>query len=375
MSFQHFRLGAMPMPLPPHLMQQQPTSDSAYTAPTQSTFAANTHVFSSSSGQKLAPAYGTGDDDGYNLTFENLDAFNAWREKEELEQMVEFIKGDTHGSKAVPPRFKDHTKLVCARHARSGRKKYVKKHPERVRKVPSRKLDGIGCPATISFKTYFDKEEVRVCYISQHSHAVGLDNYPFTRRGRRAAREQERDRAIQNKKDNANSNGSDTQQPIASTSFMQSEPETPPEHHMHSPPQHVPQQPHIIQQPTAQYPSMMPQAFQPVPAQPAPQYGYMPQPPPYGVPAMPPPPVDQPMGQDRWQNMQSMFNQLRDQSRTYPFNTASVALLETSLMRLMFECPLAFAPPPHAMVPVAGNPMPMQQDHQDSDSDDSEGSR
>jgi len=50
------------------------------------------------------------------------------------------LKGDTHGSKADPPRFKDHTKLVCARHSRSGRKKYVKKHPDRVRKVPSRKV-------------------------------------------------------------------------------------------------------------------------------------------------------------------------------------------------------------------------------------------
>lgn len=49
-------------------------------------------------------------------------------------------QGDTHGSKADPPRFKDHTKLLCARHSRSGRKKYVKKHPERVRKVPSRKV-------------------------------------------------------------------------------------------------------------------------------------------------------------------------------------------------------------------------------------------
>jgi hypothetical protein len=54
--------------------------------------------------------------------------------------MVEFVKGDTHGSKAVPPRFKDHTKLVCARHQRSGRKKYVKKYPDRQRKVPSRKV-------------------------------------------------------------------------------------------------------------------------------------------------------------------------------------------------------------------------------------------
>jgi hypothetical protein len=69
-----------------------------------------------------------------------LDAFHEWRAQEEEDKMVEFVKGDTHGSKAVPPRFKDHTKLVCARHSRSGRKKYVKKHPERIRKVPSRKV-------------------------------------------------------------------------------------------------------------------------------------------------------------------------------------------------------------------------------------------
>src|SRR5258708_35230618 len=48
-----------------------------------------------------------------------------------------------HQSKAVPPRFKEHTKLVCARHVRAGRKKYIKKHPERQRKVPSRKVGDI----------------------------------------------------------------------------------------------------------------------------------------------------------------------------------------------------------------------------------------
>jgi hypothetical protein len=78
-------------------------------------------------------------DDGYTLVFDSLEAFQEWREKEEEEKIVEFVKGDTHGSKAVPPRFKDHVKLICARHSRSGRKKYVKKYPERVRKVPSRK--------------------------------------------------------------------------------------------------------------------------------------------------------------------------------------------------------------------------------------------
>ncbi|KAG8893672.1 hypothetical protein FRC01_013441, partial [Tulasnella sp. 417] len=121
----------------------------------------------------------------YTLVFANIAEFQAWREKEEIEQCVDFVKGDVHGSRAVPPRFKEHTKLVCARHVRSGRKKYVKKHPERQRKLPSRKLEGIGCGASISYKTYFDSETVRACYNNNHSHAVGPENYPFTRRGRK----------------------------------------------------------------------------------------------------------------------------------------------------------------------------------------------
>ena len=92
--------------------------------------------------------YGSGDaDDRYTLVFESMDAFEAWRQSEEEEKMVEFVKGDTHASKAVPPRFKEHTKLVCGRHSRGGRKKYVKKYPDRVRKVPSRKVRLVVSPA------------------------------------------------------------------------------------------------------------------------------------------------------------------------------------------------------------------------------------
>ncbi|KIO08481.1 hypothetical protein M404DRAFT_997400 [Pisolithus tinctorius Marx 270] len=137
MSFQHFRLGqlAMSQPLPPHLQQNTAFSQNIQSASTQTTAPSITKQSSS------RPPYGSGDtDDGYTLVFQDLAAFQEWRTREEETQMVEFVKGDTHGSKAIPPRFKDHTKLVCARHSRSGRKKYVKKHPERVRKVPSRKV-------------------------------------------------------------------------------------------------------------------------------------------------------------------------------------------------------------------------------------------
>jgi hypothetical protein len=155
MSFQNFRLGelAMGQPLPPHLIHQQvqpqpsPNNNTQNHDPTAQ-FAGqlqnnnnNLHHPSSSSTSASKAPYGSGDsDDGYTLVFPNIDAFNEWRAREEESKVVEFVKGDTHGSKAVPPRFKDHTKLVCARHSRSGRKKYVKKHPERIRKVPSRKV-------------------------------------------------------------------------------------------------------------------------------------------------------------------------------------------------------------------------------------------
>lgn len=94
--FQHFRLGEMAMtnPLPPHLIQggsgtMQPTT-SQFSG--QTTFVNNPpHIISSSSGPK-AP-YGSGDsDDGYTLVFPNLQAFTEWREKEEENNIVEFVK-------------------------------------------------------------------------------------------------------------------------------------------------------------------------------------------------------------------------------------------------------------------------------------------
>ena len=63
-------------------------------------------------GSRKAP-YGAGDaDEGYTLTFESMTAFESWRAKEEEEKMIEFVRNDRHVSKSVPPRFKEHTKLV-----------------------------------------------------------------------------------------------------------------------------------------------------------------------------------------------------------------------------------------------------------------------
>lgn len=76
----------------------------------------------------------------YTHHFPHLQAFQEWRAAEELERTVEFVLSDRHTSKANPPRFKEHVKLVCGRHGKNGRKKYEKKYPTRKRRWESLKV-------------------------------------------------------------------------------------------------------------------------------------------------------------------------------------------------------------------------------------------
>ncbi|KAH7930499.1 hypothetical protein BV22DRAFT_1000537 [Leucogyrophana mollusca] len=323
MSFQHFRLGqlAMSQPLPPHLQQNQqqlyPQNTPPSAIPSSSILppSATNQAPSPPKPSSSRPPYGSGDtDDGYTLLFPSLAAFQEWRNHEEETQMVEFVKGDTHGSKAVPPRFKDHTKLVCARHSRSGRKKYVKKHPERVRKVPSRKLEGQGCQASISYKTYFDTEEVRVCYIAEHSHAIGLANLPFTRRGRRATVQQEKEKSKRHSQAPPSTGGDGSTTPKGSQAPT---------------PGPVPQQQQMqsYNLPIAQLPHPFPPYQGPPPG--ASPYQHM-------VPPPPGPPVQQ----EQWDRMSVLFNSIREHARAYDYPGPSVVALESVLIRLYLESPM-----------------------------------
>ncbi|KAF9076049.1 hypothetical protein BDP27DRAFT_1284743 [Rhodocollybia butyracea] len=348
MSFQHFRLGEMALAPPPHLMHLQSHSQTANLhghpqqnqQPAQFAPIDNTNSFPNNT--KISPAsatkqpYGSGDsDDGYTLVFANLAAFHEWREREEEAQVVEFVKGDTHGSKAIPPRFKDHTKLVCARHSRSGRKKYVKKHPERVRKVPSRKLEGQGCPASISFKTYFDTDEVRACYNSQHSHEIGPANLPFTRRGRRAAAEAEKTKSTKHIRfANDDHSGSNTASstPIPGPSSVP-QPQSSPTNNYSSGVSMV-----------APIPTQSTYQSTPQPYNYQTQYQYASPPAPIPTSTAPPPAVPPAqhtadLSHERWQNMETLFQNVRENARSFSYPTASVAALETVLLRLFLEGP------------------------------------
>ncbi|KZT74979.1 hypothetical protein DAEQUDRAFT_16093 [Daedalea quercina L-15889] len=335
MSFQSFRL----QPLAPQTASTPDKASDAESSLSQALGAQTDQAQQPLGSAKKAP-YGSGDmDDGYTLVFESMDAFQAWRQHEEEEKMIEFVKGDTHGSKAVPPRFKDHTKLVCARHWRSGRKKYVKKYPDRVRKVPSRKLEGIGCPASISYKTYFDTDEVRAMYISEHSHEIGPANLPFTKRGRRQQAEQAKTRRNGNAPDGAASSSSPPTAPA----------------NLH--PTNAVAGPSSASTPSgADHPPPAPPAgslshpsFQSAISMPAPL-----------PPNIPPQPHE--LEQERWDRMGVLFGSIRDQARTYNYPVASVAALESVLIRLYLEGPVAgMPPPPHGMDPALDGGVPGMQ--------------
>ncbi|KAJ3524240.1 hypothetical protein NMY22_g11087 [Coprinellus aureogranulatus] len=391
MAFQQFRLGELSLhnSITPHIP--------GALGPSHTTFATNPHKSVASSSK--AP-YGSGDsDDGYTLRFPNLEAFQAWREEEEERNMVEFVKGDTHGSKAVPPRFKDHTKLVCARHSRSGRKKYVKKHPERVRKVPSRKLEGVGCPASISYKTYYDTEEMsqrtpmklgsQICP-SPAKAARRLWRTKRTNNGPKSVAPAPPPTASPSSSSLANAVppittvGTATSGPPADTSnqimtsppamqvVIQQQPPQPQQQQQQPPQQQQVQQQHI-QQPVQQVlpntaPMQQQQPFSssvtmiaPLPAQQAYQapqtYGYAPQ---QAYPAQ---------AQDRWENMATLFSTIRDHARSFEYPVASVAALETVLIRLYLESPMNVGTPSLNLGAVLQHTMQVRQTAQGQTSD------
>ncbi|KAI0784987.1 hypothetical protein C8Q75DRAFT_340155 [Abortiporus biennis] len=341
MSFQHFRLNPVTSQPPPVEPVNSPGTSSLSQAlgssQPNSIIHAGFHLQPLQNGSKKGP-YGSGDaDDGYTLIFPSMEAFQQWRLKEEEEKMVEFVKGDTHGSKAVPPRFKDHTKLVCARHSRSGRKKYVKKYPDRVRKVPSRKLDGQGCPASISYKTYFDSDEVRACYISEHSHEIGLANLPFTKRGRRAQAEQSQSRPKTRMR----------KEDSEETAELPDSP--PPTHQPIAGPSIVAAPPTVSPQMVTSAPSAPPEsASAPVQRQTTFQESIQMLPP---IPQPAPLPSQLELSQQRWDRMAVLFQSIREHARTFEYPAPSVTTLESVLIRLYLESPLGG-------MPVAPQPMP-----------------
>lgn len=161
--------------------------------------------------------------------------------------------------------------------------------------------------------------------IAQHSHEIGLANLPFTRRGRKAAVQTEKERGR-----NKSVPASDQDQQMTSVNTPGG---------MGQSSQHG----------VSTFSSAV-SMLAPLPGQTFPP----PTPQPYGfantIHSFPPnpPPQPQPMTpnipHERWDNMATLFQTVREHARQFEYPPASVAALETVLIRLYLESPMGISP-------------------------------
>ena len=174
--------------------------------------------------------------------------------------------------------------------------------------------------------------------IADHSHEIGIGNLPFTRRGRKAAAEaQARNRA--RTRGAAEGDGDEDEDELspppspppgpASSSSISGQMNGGAQDQQQQQPQiaHIPPQtfqsammaiaPHQQQQQTPTHG----QPMQPLHAQQPVHMG-----------------VDSP--QDRWERMSVLFQNIRNNARTYNFSDPSVVALESVLIRLYLESPM-----------------------------------
>jgi len=196
----------------------------------------------------------------------------------------------------------------------------------------------VGCPASISYKTYFETEQVRVMYISEHSHEIGLANLPFTKRGRKAYAEQQARSKTQLR---------DATDEVISSSSPPSPTPTPtsvsgnaipgPSSPGVAGPSSV--SPHPRNGPPASHPHMPHpgQTFQTAISMLAP------------LPSLHSHQTQVDLSQERWDRMSVLYGSIRDHARTFEYPAPSVAALESVLIRLYLESPMAGMPPPNPM--------------------------
>jgi hypothetical protein len=123
---------------------------------------------------------------GYAQEWASLDEFYTWRRQEEQAFSIELILSRTSRPTGnAPPLFTQKREYRCSREHTGGVTKYEKKHPDRTRKIDSKKT---GCGCQIHIKIYPHTQIVLGRYIADHDHEVGSANIAYTRMSH-AARE------------------------------------------------------------------------------------------------------------------------------------------------------------------------------------------
>jgi hypothetical protein len=129
---------------------------------------------------------------GYGMEWSNIDEFDAWHRSEELANSIELIASSTVHGGTLWTRKRIY---VCSRQRSGGPSKYQKKHPERHRKLESKKT---GCRCRVVIKQYPHTETILGRYTNKHDHEIGEANAAYTRLSRsRNAREQIKTKLMQ----------------------------------------------------------------------------------------------------------------------------------------------------------------------------------
>lgn len=117
----------------------------------------------------------------YNKCWDSLLSFQTWLKDEECTKLIEFRRkerrlntGQSSGG------WTEMSYFVCARQGTGGKKPYIKKHPDRGRKVPVKRCED-GCSCRLVVKSYPNTSAVLGTYQPTHSHPIGEENARFTR--------------------------------------------------------------------------------------------------------------------------------------------------------------------------------------------------
>src|SRR6266849_2776444 len=125
----------------------------------------------------------------YPMQWEDLSAFHAWRQEEELAHSIELIASSSVSGGRL---WLQKRVYVCACQLSGGASKYKKKY-NRFRKIGTKKT---GCRCRVVIKHYHHTSLVLGCYVDKHDHDHGLANIAYMHLSR-AAQETARAMLIQ----------------------------------------------------------------------------------------------------------------------------------------------------------------------------------
>jgi hypothetical protein len=121
-------------------------------------------------------------ENGWAMEWANIAEFEIWLKEEQLAKSIDFVLSSTRPGKRL---WTKKSTYVCSRQMSGGQSMYEKKHPDRQRKIDTKKT---GCRCHVIIKHYPHTLTILGYYADKHDHEIQLANIAYTRLSQ-AARE------------------------------------------------------------------------------------------------------------------------------------------------------------------------------------------